>query len=217
MSSVETELLRLATQFRLRRSDNQHPTSLQDVLQIIGDRGWYRHDTANKRHIIYMLAYGIFRDRHNDWATTAATEWMRTWHTCYQPYTVDIADRRQHHNGKGFVYSLIVKRASNKFSKGFAHTMNNMHGEFLAVKMSPTSTHTYTSLHYGSNVYYLDTSDSTHTRTLQNVRQAVQASIRCNVSVDVILQTLQVELASQRNNTVPVTGVGCVASLQGMM
>ena len=56
--------------------------------------------------MIYVFQYGIFRVGYHEWALQAAEDWMKMRNITYE-------NEGQRPKGKGFVYKLIVSRASN--------------------------------------------------------------------------------------------------------
>ena len=133
-----------------RPSDGQDPTSVDDVISIFGDTNWYSEDVTKHRHIIYLITYGIFRTGYNYWAKTESGNWLLEKHLEYD-YT------GQDRKGKGFVYRLIIKKASDRLAKKVQNIMKSNHQEYISVRKMKANSNvvSYTKVILGTNHYYL--------------------------------------------------------------
>ena len=179
---ADEQVLAIAHAYGMMMEDNQKPTSVSDVLQIIARVTWYRQNVDLMRGIIYLIAYGIFRDGSNKWAINEAESWLQARNLEYMAPTATEGEGSRY--GKGCVYSLIVQRASDRISKSVQNTMRHAHREFLAVKnrqRDPTSV--YRPCRYGIYKFYLGTVIDTSTAEAMNTfRASVQMAIKFNIT-----------------------------------
>lgn len=126
---AKKEVLKLAVEeFDKELSSCQKPTNLNDLLSIFGNTTWYGQNTARKRDMIYMLSFGLFRMGYNTWAIEAERQWLTSHNLAYKEKTPQDRSR------KGFVYMLLVHRASDMLSKQIQHVMKRVHNEWLVVR-----------------------------------------------------------------------------------
>ena len=171
MSKAMTEVLRLSNDFKLRLR-GQEVKSLNDILSIISQPMWYHNNLSRNRGIIYMLAYGIFRNGYNLWALNAAEDWLQTHHLVYMADDDTTQDQGSEglddihtkaRSKKGFVYRLLVQSASDIIPKKFRVTMRCAYQEYVSVKNRPLKDGrlrkedicSYTPLKFRGNDYYL--------------------------------------------------------------
>ena len=168
--AAQNEIVRVARSYCMMLPNNQAPTSLQDVLDIIGYESWYRK-TGEKMEknwdIIFMLAYEIYRAGFNDWALKEARNWMNTYHISYADMPLNrnstsgsvMEQAKARRTGKGFVYKILVSRASDQISKRIQKMMKAKYNEFLLVRhCKKTNPHVnYTRRNIGMNHYTVAT------------------------------------------------------------
>ena len=190
---AEEQVLAIASTYGMTMADNQVPTSLSDVIQIIANKTWYRPSEDLTRGIIYLIAYGIFRDGHNKWANNAAVEWLRSRNLQYMAPTK--AKGKDSRHGKGFVYSLLVQRASDRISKLVQNTMRHAHREFLAVKNRDLDdTAVYGPCRYGAYHFYLATViDTSPKEALTTFRASVQRAVKLKIPANQLLHIVHHE------------------------
>ena len=173
------EILRLAKVYNLIcPSDNQIPSSIDDVVSIFGDKGWYDDDVENKRKIIYIITYGIFRKGFNQWVDRAANKWLIEHHIEYDASDHTGKDKRR---PKGFVHRLIMHRSSDNITNKVQNVMKGHHQEFITVKKMTVNANIirYTKYSLGTTNYYLGSiqQDAEHA-PLQNFSAAVRKAKR---------------------------------------
>ena len=110
------------------------PTSLNDILQIIGDKEWYQDDKDTKLNILYNIIYGLTRRGMNGWLLSEESKWLEKHNLVYD--TVNLNAKRKTRL-KGFVYSLMNCMFSNSTINFFKICMIGNHGEFITIRDKP--------------------------------------------------------------------------------
>ena len=151
---TDKEVLRLASEYNLRRtSDGQPPTSVDDVLAIFQDKTWYYDNLAKSRKTIYVLTYGLFRKGYNQWAITASNNWLKDHGLRY--VDKDKADKAQQR--KGFVYRILINKASDRLTKKVQNGMKTHLREFISVRRMDINKNlvSYEKLNLGEKIFYV--------------------------------------------------------------
>ena len=63
-----------------------------------------------------MITYGIFRQGYNHWAIKVSKEWLFKYKIRFDEKEWNVAASKTTRQKKGFVYTNLVKRASNSIS-----------------------------------------------------------------------------------------------------
>ena len=87
---------------------------MYDVVKMMNSRKLYskRHDLC--MNLLHMFQYGIFRCVFNAWTVDTAEEWMSKHKVTYDSMEEQLKGGKKYgRRGKGFVYRLMVSRASN--------------------------------------------------------------------------------------------------------
>ena len=103
--------------------------SLYDVIDFLGKPSFYKNNMDQVRNMIHMFQYGIFRVGYNAWALDAAKDWMED-----RKITYNDKDTLARRKGKGFVYKLIVSRASNSIGDRLQKFTEKIFSEYLLVR-----------------------------------------------------------------------------------
>lgn len=103
--------------------------SLYDVIEFLGRPSFYKNNMDQVRDMVHMFQYGIFRVGYNAWALKAANDWMENRNLTYNEKGT--LSRRK---GKGFVYKLIVSRASNSIGDRLQKFTEKVFKEYLLVR-----------------------------------------------------------------------------------
>ena len=77
--------------------------------------------------MIHMFQYGIFRCAYNAWAIDAADCWLKKNNLAY----TKPLNKMQERKGKGFVYRLLVSRASNTICVRLQNITQRMFNEYV--------------------------------------------------------------------------------------
>ena len=133
-----TKMLQIANiEFNMKiKGTDLHCTSIQDVLNIIGDQEWYNEDKPTRIGQIYMLVYGLTRQGFNQWLLDLEQDWMRK-----NGVTYITKSGRQDlmYNSRGSIYSLLKKVFNNSVTKQFRQKMWYSHKEYICVRMKQVS------------------------------------------------------------------------------
>ena len=107
-------------------------TSVQDILNIVGDKDWYNEDKKTRIDQIYMLIYGITRQGFNQWLLDLEQDWMTKMNITY----VTKSGRQDPiYNSRGCIYSLLKKMFNNNIIKQFKQKMWYEHQEYICVRI----------------------------------------------------------------------------------
>ena len=194
--------------------DKQRPTCMDDVITIITDRSWYENRQHAKRALIHMLAYGIFRKGYNTWAIDASNEWLN-----HQEIVLKYENQHDEHGGlkskrqgKGFVYSNLVLRASNSIADRIQKSMLSAHGEYIAVRKKHKR-HIYESISiHHFTAYLVKPRDmiaaimTTKEQHIRDIRNAIALGYQNAVTHDDIMHVLH-ELADKQTRKNAQTGM----------
>lgn len=105
-------------------------SSVYDVVDMISDPDFYKNNMDLVRDMLHMFQYGIFRSGYNNWAHECADEWMKQKNVEY----IDLSTGKQGRKGKGFVYKLIVSRASNSLCERLQNMSQRIFNEYVVVR-----------------------------------------------------------------------------------
>ena len=87
--------------------------NMYDVVRMMSSRKLYTKKHDLYMNLLHMMQYGIFRCAFNAWAVDAAADWMKNRNITYEKDEQDIMIAKKYgRRGKGFVYRLLVSRAS---------------------------------------------------------------------------------------------------------
>ena len=118
--------------YNLRLEDKSEFSNMYQVIGKMSDQKFKSDNYNTYLDMLYMFQYGIFRCQFNGWAQDASNEWMKTKKISYSDHTKDGTLRKK--RGKGFVYKLLVSRASNTVSVRFQKLTERMFGEYIIVR-----------------------------------------------------------------------------------
>ena len=138
LNAATAEIIRLCKdEYNMKGTDGQHPTNLMDVIAIVKTSSWYNNNLQRPRKIVHRFSYGIFRNGHNRWAYKHVSPWMSQYRIAYDNTT------KHQRAGKGFVYSLLVSRASNTMGNTFREAMKSAYSEYIVVRSILSSVDRY--------------------------------------------------------------------------
>ena len=103
--------------------------NMYDVMKIFDRQDFVRDDRNTYLDMLHMFQYGIFRCAYNAWAIDAANAWLHQRNLDYKSAPDGVT--RQ---GKGFVYKLLVSRASNTLCVRFQHQTLRLFNEYVIVR-----------------------------------------------------------------------------------
>ena len=153
---------------RMPNAPSCKPTTIDDVMSIIGDKNWYEDKTPFKQNIIYHLVYGLTRCGMNEWLLSQEQEWLRDNKLQYSTDEVGIRKTKL----RGFVYSIMNSQFSNSTSKLVRTVMKRKYSEFITVRkpmFSMNQNYVYTEQTFlGGNGYIVTCADTkTHHQNIQ--------------------------------------------------
>ena len=109
--------------------------NMYDVVQVMGSKKLYAKKHDLYMNLLHMIQYGIFRCAFNAWAVDAATEWMSNRNIEYECGIEDLMSSKKYgRRGKGFVYRLLVSRASNTLCVRFQKLTKRVFKEYIIVR-----------------------------------------------------------------------------------
>ena len=110
---------------------NQKFQNMYQVIAMMSDKNLFRHNYETFLDLLHMFQYGIFRCQFNAWALDASNEWMSQKKIQYKVQKDDDARKSR---GKGFVYKLLVSRASNTVCVRFQKLTERLYKEYIIVR-----------------------------------------------------------------------------------
>lgn len=114
--------------FTFDRGNDQF-CSFYDVIGFLSKPDFYEKNIELYRNMVHMFQYGIFRVGYNSWAIEAAQKWMEERNITFEDKNKGIRPK-----GKGFVYKLIVSRASNSICDRLQGITAKNHQEYILVR-----------------------------------------------------------------------------------
>ena len=101
--------------------------NLYEVCSFISKKDIMQQNYEMFLDMIHMFQYGIFRCAFNAWAIDAADSWLKKNNLAY----TKPLDKIQERKGKGFVYRLLVSRASNTICVRLQNLTQRMFSEYI--------------------------------------------------------------------------------------
>ena len=118
--------------YGLRLPENKEITNMYQVIEFMSSRQYFTSNYNSFLDLLHMFQYGIFRMQFNGWAQDASNEWMLANNIKYSSI-IDIKGLRKK-RGKGFVYKLLVSRASNTICVRLQKLTERLFGEYIVVR-----------------------------------------------------------------------------------
>ena len=129
LSRAKKRIVDMMNEFFGKTFNNRQFANLYDVSQWLSLRINYHANYEETLNMLHMFQYGIFRSGNNNWALDEAHSWMKMRNLAYKSKTEP--NTRQ---GKGFVYKLLVSRASNTLCSRFQALTLRYHEEYVIVR-----------------------------------------------------------------------------------
>ena len=126
---AEKEIISLCNTRYAEKFKNVPVTNIYEIVQMFDQNELLRDDYETYLDMLHMFQYGIFRCAYNAWAVDAASSWLKDRNLAYEPGP-DSVKRK----GKGFVYKLLVNRASNTLCVRFQKLSLRLHNEYVIVR-----------------------------------------------------------------------------------
>jgi len=171
----------------LPNTDNLYPTSIDDIITIIGSRSWYQQKLHIKRKIIHHVSYKIFRKHYNQWAINAFNQWKKENRIDFIKNENTSTKKRM---GKNFIYkNLLLLRASNSICDRVQKCMLQQHGEYIAVRNKNVLEYSYVKIQLDQFEAYIvrphnDVNKSLNEKQkhIKTLRKALLMAINNNIS-----------------------------------
>lgn len=109
---------------------NRSFCNMCDVVDLLGDPEFYDENRTLLRDMLHMFQYGIFRVGYNGWPLQCAKDWMKKRNITYDSLRACELGRK----GKGFVYRLLVSRASNSICFRLQTLTQRVFQEYVVVR-----------------------------------------------------------------------------------
>ena len=169
----------------------------------ISDPEFYQDNYNTFLDILYMMQYGIFRCQYNGWAQDASNEWMqRSKNIAY--LDPDKIGNKKKKRGKGFVYKLLVSRASNTVCVRLQKLTTRRFGEYIIVRDRKSKKiaesgnivqHTFKNNYHGYIVKFRKASKSNGEFLLPDdeskICDFVKRALRKGISIETIFDILE--------------------------
>ena len=126
---AEKEIISLCNTRYAHKFKNVSVTNIYDIVKMFDETDLFRHDYETYLDMLHMFQYGIFRCAYNAWAVDAASSWLKDRNLKYEPGPQSVKRK-----GKGFVYKLLVNRASNTLCVRFQKLTLRLHSEYVIVR-----------------------------------------------------------------------------------
>ena len=102
---------------------------IYDIVTFFTKTSIIKDDYDTYLDMLHMFQYGIFCCAFNAWAVDAETKWLQDRNLVYEPAPASIK-----RTGKGFVYKLLVNRASNTLCVRFQNFCQRLNNEYIIVR-----------------------------------------------------------------------------------
>ena len=126
---AENEIILLCNTRYAHKFQDTAVNNIYDVVKFFDDNALVKEDYETYLDMLHMFQYGIFRCAYNAWAVDAASLWLKDRNLAYDPGPASIKRK-----GKGFVYKLLVNRASNTLCVRFQKLSLRLHNEYVIVR-----------------------------------------------------------------------------------
>ena len=130
LSKGKKKIVSLMNNFFGETNENNAPfQNINEVIDWFCKRENYHKNYEKTMNMLHMFQYGIFRNGNNTWALDEAKSWMEGRSIEYKEKTGPT-----YRQGKGFVYRLIVSRASNTICTRFQTLTQRHYQEYVIVR-----------------------------------------------------------------------------------
>ena len=126
---AENEIISLCNTRYAHKFQGTAVNNIYDVVKSFDNNALVKEDYETYLDMLHMFQYGIFRCAYNAWGVDAASSWLQDRNLAYEPGPASIKRK-----GKGFVYKLLVNRASNTLCVRFQKLSLRLHNEYVIVR-----------------------------------------------------------------------------------
>ena len=211
---AEEEIVRLCKNYNSRLPNNNQKDikNIYDVVSLLSEDFMFVKRYDDFLDLLHMFQYGIFRCAFNAWAIDAAGDWMHNRNIKYKENSkLSVEDgHKVFRRGKGFVYRLLVSRASNTLCVRFQNLTKRILGEYVIVRdrkikrtedNSNIVRHTFNKHYYGYVIKLENTSKSDDEITQNNMTQMthlVKQAVAKGTSFETIFDFLKAQIDKQK-------------------
>ena len=132
LARAKERIVHMMNTFFANVCGNRSYHNISDVKDWFTSRESFYEDYNQSLDMLHMFQYGIFRCGFNAWALEEARNWMDEKNLCYEVKMRRKGDARR--QGKGFVYKLLVSRASNSICARFQELTKRHYNEYIIVR-----------------------------------------------------------------------------------
>ena len=130
LSRGKKKIVSLMNNFFGETNENNAPfQNINEVIDWFCKRENYHKNYEKTMNMLHMFQYGIFRNGNNTWALDEAKNWMQGRNIEYREKTGPT-----YRQGKGFVYRLLVSRASNTICTRFQTLIQRNYHEYVIAR-----------------------------------------------------------------------------------
>ena len=207
---AEEEVVRLCKQYnsRLPKEEKKDIKNVYDIVSLLSEDYMFVKRYDDFLDLLHMFQYGIFRCAFNAWALDAASDWMHNRSIKYKENTkVSVEDgQKVFRRGKGFVYRLLVSRASNTLCVRFQNLTKRILGEYVIVRdrkikrMENNSNivrHTFNKHYFGYVIKLANKTkgdEETTQRNMTNINRLIEQAVAKGTSFETIFAFLQEQI-----------------------
>ena len=130
VSKAQKKICNMVNSYYTFDYKNTSFNTLYDVVDMLSDPAFYSENMDLVRDMLHMFQYGIFRTGYNGWAHECANEWMHERNIQY----LHLNTGKKARTGKGFVYKLIVTRASGSLCERLQNMSQRLYREYVVVR-----------------------------------------------------------------------------------
>ena len=135
-AKAEDHIVNLCNSVYNEKLEERKFKNIYDVVDMMSNRRFFQQNYDFYLDLIHMFQYGIFRCARNAWALDAAGDWMENYNIQYLNVKKD-AFRNENcvkRKGKGFVYKILVSRASNTVCVRFQRLTRRIFKQYVIVR-----------------------------------------------------------------------------------
>ena len=207
---AEEEIIRLCKLYnsRLPNDEKKKIKNVYDIVSFLSEDYMFVKRYDDFLDLLHMFQYGIFRCAFNAWALDAASDWMHNRSITYKENSkISVEDgQKVFRRGKGFVYRLLVSRASNTLCVRFQNLTKRILGEYVIVRdrkikrMENNSNivrHTFNKHYYGYVIKLENKTQGDEVTTKQNmtkVHRLIEQAVAKGLSFETIFEFLQTQI-----------------------
>ena len=206
---AEEQIVSLSKHYDSYRTKKTKIQNVYDVVKMMSEDDLYVDNYNLYLDLLHMFQYGIFRCAFNAWAVDAASEWMINrkikYKTCHS--RVVPSEKQVVRKGKGFVYRLLVSRASNTLCVRFQSLTRRVRREYIIVRdrkikrienNSNIVRHTFNK-HYDGYIIKLDNAnddiaDKMIQKNMLIMNQLVKQALKNGTTFETIFKFLNMEI-----------------------